>query len=95
MERAIFQRIKDEFVLEKVIAIFNPELSKEVLTDASDYTIGAEYAQRRKDRRLRLIAFFLKKFLGAELNYEIYNKELLVIIRAIDEQRHYLERTKY
>ena len=31
----------------------------------------------------------------AELRYDIYNKELLVIIKALREWRVYLERAKY
>jgi len=34
---------------------------------------------------LQPIAFFLKKMNSAECNYEIYDKELLVIIRAFEE----------
>jgi hypothetical protein len=54
-------------------------------TDVLDYIIGAELLQKQLDKKLRLVAFFLKKFLNTELNYEIYNKELLAIIRAIKE----------
>jgi len=30
-----------------------------------------------------------------ERNYEIYNKELLAVIRGLEEYRHYLERHPY
>jgi hypothetical protein len=42
IERAVFQRIKDEFVPGKVIATFDPELLKEVSADVLDYAMGAE-----------------------------------------------------
>jgi hypothetical protein len=77
------------------MAIFNPELLTELATDALDYAIGAEVGQIGKDRKYRPISFFLKKFLGAELNYEIHDKELLAIVRAIEENRHYLEGAKH
>src|SRR5882757_5839249 len=32
-----------------------------------------------------------KSFIQAERNYDIYNRELLAIIRALEEWRHYLE----
>jgi hypothetical protein len=41
------------------------------------------------------MSFFLKKFLRAELNYKIYNKELLVIVRAIEENYYYLKGVKH
>ncbi len=75
--------------------MFNPKLLTELAIDTLDYAIGVEVGQIGKDRKYRPISFFLKKFLGAELNYEIYNKELLAIVRAIEENRHYLERAKY
>ncbi len=77
------------------MAIFNPKLLIELAIDALDYAIGVEVGQIGKDRKYRPISFFLKKFLGAELNYEIYNKELLAIVRAIEENYYYLKGVKY
>jgi hypothetical protein len=77
------------------MTIFNLELLTELVIDALDYTIGTEVGQIRKDRKYRPISFFLKKFLGAELNYEIYNKELLAIVRAIEENYYYLKEVKH
>ncbi len=77
------------------MAIFNPKLLTELAIDVLDYAIGVEVGQTGKDRKYWLILFFLKKFLGAELNYEIYNKELLAIVRAIEENRYYLKGVKY
>ena len=50
-----------------------------------DIAIGAVYSQVNEKGKLQLVAFFSKKFSLAELNYEIYNKELLAIIAAIKE----------
>ncbi len=77
------------------MAIFNPKLLIELAIDTLDYAIGVEVGQTGKDGKYRPISFFLKKFLGAELNYEIHDKELLAIVRAIEENRYYLEGVKY
>jgi hypothetical protein len=77
------------------MAIFNPKLLTELAIDTLDYAIGIEVGQIGKDRKYRPIFFFLKKFLGAELNYEIHNKELLAIVRAIEENYYYLKEAKY
>ncbi len=77
------------------MAIFNPKLLIELVIDALDYAIGTEVGQTERDKRYRPISFFLKKFLGVELNYEIHNKELLAIVRAIEENRYYLKEAKY
>jgi hypothetical protein len=77
------------------MAIFNPKLLIELAIDALDYAIGIEVGQTRKDGKYRLISFFLKKFLRVELNYKIYNKELLAIVRATEENYYYLKGVKY
>ncbi len=77
------------------MAIFNPKLLTELAINALDYAIGVEVGQTRKDKKYWPIFFFLKKFLGAELNYEIHDKELLAIVRAIEENRYYLKGVKY
>ncbi len=77
------------------MAIFNPELLIELAIDVLDYAISTEVGQTGKDKKYWPIFFFLKKFLGVELNYEIYNKELLAIVRAIEENRYYLKGAKY
>ncbi len=77
------------------MAIFNPKLLIELAIDALDYTIGVEVGQTRKDGKYQPISFFLKKFLGAELNYKIYDKELLAIVRAIEENYYYLKGVKH
>jgi hypothetical protein len=76
------------------MAIFNPKLLTELAIDALDYAIGVEVGQIGRDRKYRPISFFLKKFLGAELNYKIYDKELLAIVRAIKENHYYLKEAK-
>ena len=34
---------------------------------------------------LRLVAFFLAKHSAQEINYDIYDKELLAVVRALEE----------
>ena len=53
--------------------------------DASDKAISAVLSQPRDDGKLKPIVIFSKKFSPAEFNYEIYDKELFVIIRAFKE----------
>jgi hypothetical protein len=77
------------------MAIFNPKLLTELAIDALDYAIGIEVRQIGKDGKYKPISFFLKKVLRAELNYEIYNKELLAIVRAIEENNYYFEGAKH
>jgi len=48
-----------------------------------------------EDGRWRLVAFLSKFFNKTERNYEIYDKEMLAIIRGLENWRHLLESTKF
>ena len=58
-----------------------------VETDASDYLSAGVLSQRDDSGVLRPVAFFSKKHSPAKCNYEIYNKELLAIVRSFEEWR--------
>ena len=47
--------------------------------------------QKYKDRVQHLIIYYSQKITPLELNYNIYNKELLVIIVVLKEQRVFLQ----
>ena len=59
--------------------MFDPDKRIMVEIDVSDITLGV-ISQLDKLERLYLIVFHSRKFNPAELNYDIYNKELLVIV---------------
>ena len=60
--------------------------------DASDYTLAA-ILSTQVSTEIHLIAFHSQTFSAAELNYDVYDKELLAIYEAFGKWRHYLERT--
>ena len=60
-------------------------------TDASDYVSAGILSQYGDDGILHPIAFFSKKHSPAECNYEIYDKELMAIVKAFEEWRPELE----
>ena len=62
-----------------------------VKTDASDYVSGGILSQYNENDVLHSVAYFSKKHSPAECNYEIYNKELMAIVRAFKEWRPELE----
>jgi hypothetical protein len=62
--------------------MFDPKKKVIIETDASDYAIGACLTQEFNGKR-QPIAYFSRKMLLAEQNYEIYDKELLAIVAAL------------
>ena len=78
-----------------ILAIFDLECEAILETDALDYAIGACLTQKGNDGKMRTVAYYARKMIGPELNYDIHDKELLAIVEALREWRVYLEGTKY
>ncbi|QRW17965.1 Retrotransposable element Tf2 protein [Rhizoctonia solani] len=60
-------------------------------TDASGVAMGAVLSQRGPDNQLHPIAYMSKSFSGAKANYNTHDKELLAVIKALEEWRIFLE----
>ena len=56
-----------------------------VKIDLLDFALGAYLMQKYKDKVWYLIVYYSHKIILLELNYNIYNKELLVIIIVLKE----------
>jgi len=59
--------------------------------DTSDYVTGGVLSMECKDGLWRPVAFFSKSLNETERNYEIYDKEMLAIVRGLEAWRHLLE----
>ena len=84
-EQKAFEELKEAFTTAPVLAHFDPNKETWVETDASDYVVAAVLSQKDDQGVLRPVAFMSKKMSPQECNYEIYDKELLAIIRAFEE----------
>ena len=94
-EETAFKELKRRFSETPILAIFDPEKHIVLETDVSDYAIGACISQFDKDKKFYFIAFHLRKMILAEINYDIYDKELLAVVTVLQEWRVYLEDFKY
>jgi len=59
-------------------------------TDASDLAKAGILSQYEPDKRRHPLAFYNKRFLPAELNYDVHDKEMVVIVHCFQEWRHFL-----
>src|SRR6266446_6029193 len=59
--------------------------------DASNFTTGAVLSQQQEDGLFHPIGFMSKSFSDTERNYQIHDKEMLAIMRALEEWRHFLK----
>ena len=90
----MFQSIKKVFILELVLAVPDLDREMQIEADASDYVTGGALLVKCEDKKWRLVAFISKSMNTTERNYEIYNKEILAVIRCLEAWKHYLEGMK-
>ena len=86
--------MKERFTIEPVLV--TPDLDKEmrVEVDASDFAMGEVLSMKCEDEKWRPVAYISKSLNEAERNYEIHDKEMLVIIQCLEAWRHFLEEAK-
>jgi hypothetical protein len=87
-----FEALKKAFTTAPILRIPDDENPFRLSTDASDFATGAVLSQLDPNDNLwHPVAYFSKSLDVHERNYEIYDKELLAIIRGLEEYRHHLE----
>jgi hypothetical protein len=92
----IFETLKQAFTEAPVLRHYDPDHPITLECDASDYAIAAILSQTDPaTNELRPIAFHARTMIAAELNYDIYDKELLAIHDAFKQWRAYLEGARY
>jgi RNase H-like domain found in reverse transcriptase/Reverse transcriptase (RNA-dependent DNA polymerase)/Integrase zinc binding domain/Chromo (CHRromatin Organisation MOdifier) domain/gag-polyprotein putative aspartyl protease len=91
VQQEAFDDLKTAFTSAPILQHFDRSRPAVVEADASDYAMGAVLSQKDELGVLHPCAFFSRKFVPAEQNYEIYDKEMLVIVEAMEGWRHHLE----
>ena len=86
-----FELLKERFTTAPVLAHFDFEKECILETDSSDNVSAGVLSQYGDDGLLHPVAFFSRKHSPQEINYEIYDKELLAIIKSFEEWRPMLE----
>jgi hypothetical protein len=74
-----------------------PSYSKpfHIEADSSNFMTGAVLSQQSLDNlKWNLIVFYSKSLNTVERNYEIHDKEMLAIMRVLEEWRHFLKGAK-
>ena len=86
-----FEELKRRFMEEPVLMMPDQTKPFQIECDASKYASGAVLTQNDGNGNRHPCAFISKTFSEMERNYEIYDRELLAIIRALKEWRHYIQ----
>ena len=89
-EQQAFEELKEDCLRDPILKIFDPKKPSRMETDASDLAIGACWMQEH-DSKWHPVVYISRKLSLAEQNYDIYNKELLAIVAALETWRVYAE----
>ena len=86
-----FNALKQAFTSALILQLPQDTAPYCLKTDFSDFATNAVLEQLGENKFWHLIAYYLKSLNKHEQNYEIYDKELLAIIRALEKYWHYLK----
>ena len=87
----LFDTLKKRFTEEPVLMMPDHSRTFQIESDALKYASGAVLTQMDSNGDRHPVAFMSKTFNDTEKRYEIYNQELLGIVRALKEWRHYIQ----
>ena len=90
-----FRELKERFTKEPVLAVSDLDKKMTMEVDALDYTTGGVLSVECEDKLWRLVAFLSKSLNEMERNYEIHDKEMLAIIRGLENWKYLLEGTHF
>ena len=88
-----FEELKARLTSAPVLRHYDPELECMVETDASDGVVAGVLSQLHLDGEWCPVAYFSKTMAPAECNYGIHDKEMLAIVRSLDQWRPELQGT--
>ena len=88
--RRSFQELIATFTTSPFLVHFDAKRPIMLETDASGYAISGNLSQKQ-ETEWKVVAYFSRKMIDAERNYEIHDAELFAIVESFCHWRHYLE----
>src|SRR6266403_5338385 len=93
-QEAAFTELKQAVSTAPVLIVPDPNQPYVVVTDASGFAIGAALCQDHGNGQ-QPCAYISRKMNNHEVNYPVHEQELLAIIHALREWRHYLHGSQF
>jgi hypothetical protein len=91
-QEAAFEGLKEKITTAPILVLPSEEQPFRIEANASDVATGAVLSQlSAEDKKWHPISFQSKSLSPVERNYEVHDKEMLAIVRALEEWRHWLE----
>ena len=90
-----FEALKKQFIIGPILVALDLDKKMRMKVNTSDYAMGGVLSIEYEDGRWKLVAF-LSKFLNeTERNYEVHDKEMLAVIRGLENWQYLLEGIKF
>jgi hypothetical protein len=86
-----WEAFKDGFSKEPVLKLYEEGRETRVIIDASNVATGGILQQKCEDGKWHPIAYRSSLMSPEERNYAIYDREMLALVRALEDWRHFLE----
>jgi len=83
-QQKVFDELKRIFTTKLVLAALDLDKEFRIEVDTSNYTTGGVLSMKDSNELWRPVTFIFKSLSDTERNYEIYNKEMLVIVRYLE-----------
>jgi len=91
-EQSAFDSLKERITTAPILTLPDNSQPFWIKSDSLDFATGAVLSQKSpEDNKWHPIAFLSKSLSPVERNYEIHDKEMLAIVRALEEWRHFVE----
>jgi len=95
---AVHQKAFDEltarFTKKPILMMVDTTKELHIESNASDFATDAVVSMKCDDEKWHPCAYLSKGLNDVEQNYDVYNKEMLGIMRALESWQHYLEGAK-
>ena len=89
--------MKERFTKKLILAVLDldKKMRMEVDIDILDYVTEKVLSIEYEDKKWKHVAYLSKSLSKTERNYKIYNKDMLVVIRGLENWRHLLKSTNF
>jgi hypothetical protein len=92
VEKSVFKAIWTRVVSAPILVFLDETRPFRVEADSSDFATRAVLSQQSpEDDKWHPVAYYSKSLSAVEQNYKIHDKEMLAVIRALEDWRHFLE----
>jgi hypothetical protein len=94
-QQRAFRTLKKALTSSPVLMFPQDDKPYKLEADSSGYATGAVLSQLGPDDKWHPVAYYSKSLTPTERNYDVHDKEMLAIMRGLEEYRHLLEGTQH